>query len=76
MTDSEANNSSLPQAMPIGHSWKWLTSRLPHEGLDKLGTWLQADLDEMEATWAHLVTAQSMKRDLRHQFAPSKRSSE
>lgn len=75
MTDSEANNpSSLPKAAPAGHSWNWLTERLPAGGVERLGDWMQTELALLETEHADSITERSRKRDLRHEFTSSKRS--
>ena len=77
MTNYEADNpSSLPQSAPVGHSWTWLASRLPPEGVERLGAWMQSELDALEATHASSITARSLKRDLRQDFTSSKRNSQ
>ena len=81
MTDYEADNpssnsSSPPNSAPVGHSWNWLRDRLPLEGTQKFGNWMQSELDALEATHAASITARSLKRDLRHEFTSSKRNSQ
>ncbi len=74
MTNYEANNSSsAPQTAVKNNSWTWLSDRLPPDGLEKLGTWLSAELVQLELAMDHMVSPRSLKRDLRHQFAPSQR---
>lgn len=75
MTNSEADNpSSLPESKAAGKSWNWLQERLPKERLTKLDDWLVSQLEELEATYADMITQRSLQRDIRHEFAPSKRS--
>jgi hypothetical protein len=77
MTNYEANNpSSLPQSAPVSHSWQWLSDRVSGRGTAQLDTWLQDELTELESSHADLVTESSRKRDLRHEFASSRRSSQ
>ncbi len=74
MTNYEANNSSsAPQTAVKNSNWTWLTERLPPEGLDKLDDWLSAELENLECTMSHMVSARSLKRDQRYQFASSQR---
>ncbi len=74
MTNYEANNSSSAStSLPGGFTWAWLSERLPSERLEQLTDWLSADLSELENSMAHMVTERSLKRDLRHEFASSKR---
>jgi hypothetical protein len=78
MTDSEANNhsSSLPKSAPGGHSWNWLTERLPASGVERLGTWIEHELALLETPHADSITARSRQRDQRHEFASSRRTTE
>lgn len=77
MTNYEANNpSSLPQSAPVNHSWQWLSARVSGRGTEYLDSWLQGELDQLETSYADLVTERSRKRHLRHEFASSRRSSQ
>lgn len=77
MTNYEADNpSSLPKTAPVGHSWSWLANRLPPAGIERLGVWMQSELNALEATHASFITARSLKRDLRQDFTSSKRNSQ
>jgi hypothetical protein len=74
MTNYEANNSSgAPQTAEKFENWSWLTERLPPQGLEKLDDWLTGQLCELESSLAHMVSARSLKRDQRYQFAQSER---
>ena len=74
MTNYEANNSSsAPQTDVKPTNWTWLSDRLPPQGLEKLDEWLTADLEHLECAMSHMVSARSLKRDQRYQFANSKR---
>lgn len=74
MTNYEADNSSSAPQTAVKHSnWTWLSDRLPPEGLEKLDGWLTIDLEQLECAMSHMVTARSLKRDQRYQFANSKR---
>lgn len=74
MTNYEANNSSSANQTAVKHSnWMWLSERLPTDPLEKLDSWLIADLEQLEASMSHMVSARSLKRDQRYQFAQSKR---
>ena len=75
MTNYEADNSSsLPQSTIAGHSWNWLRERLPVEGVAQFGRWMDEQLSELETSYSSMITPRSQKRDLRHEFAASKRS--
>ena len=77
MTNYEANNSSsLPRSAPIGHSWNWLSERLPVAGVEQLGNWMKGELDLLESDYVDFVTERSLKRDLRQEFTSSKRISD
>ncbi len=73
MTNFEANNSSASATASANRSWDWLSDRLPQEGLEILDHWLEVELGQLEAHMAHMITPRSLKRDLRHEFAQSKR---
>lgn len=77
MTDYEASNSSsLPQSTPVGHSWNWLSERLPAAGIEELDDWMQGALKSLEADYVEFVTQRSLKRDLRQEFKSAKRVAE
>ena len=72
MTNYEANNSST-QSTPVGHSWNWLSERLPLAGVEQLGNWMHGELQLLEADYVQFVTERSLKRDLRQEFKSSTR---
>ena len=75
MTDYEADNpSSLPTSAPVGHSWKWLSDRLSPSAVERLDNWMQSELELLESSNADSITARSLKRDMRHEFTSSKRT--
>lgn len=73
MTNYEANNSSSANQTAVKNSnWMWLTERLPAEKLEILDNWLTTELEQLESSMTHMVSARSLKRDQRYQFAKSR----